>query len=248
MVSARSGKVLFEADSRLLRLFKGLAGADDLAILPVGQCSEMEAICEIPLLSLPGVFGTTLETIPSDIPCLRAEANLVDLWARRLSGIKGFRIGISWQGNPSYRDDRHRSAALKHFSDLARMEGVTLVSLQKGYGLDQMGHLPNDVSIVNLGPELDNGTDAFVDTAAVMANLDLIVASDTAIPHLAGALGVPVWLVLPHIPDWRWGLTGETCPWYPSMRLFRQEKPSDWPGVFQRVSCALQERMGDRRT
>jgi tetratricopeptide (TPR) repeat protein len=245
MVRARGGKVVFEADRRLLRLFKGLAGAEDLAVLSVGRCSEMEAICEIPLLSLPGLFGTTLEKIPSDIPYLRVEADLVDLWARRLSDIQGFRVGISWQGNPSYRDDRHRSAPLKCFMDLTRMEGVTLVSLQKGHGLDQMEHLPNDVSIVNLGPELDNGTDAFVDTAAVMANLDLIVTSDTAIPHLAGALGVPVWLVLPHIPDWRWGLSGETCPWYPSMRIFRQERPNDWPGVFQCVCRSLQERMAD---
>jgi len=243
-VMDRCGRVVFESDRRLLRLLKGLRGAEDLSVLPVGQFSETKSICEIPMLSLPGLFGTTLETIPSDIPYLWAEADLIGLWARRLSGIEGFRIGISWQGNPSYRDDRHRSAPLKHFSDLARIRGVTLISLQKGHGLDQIDHLPHDVSIVNLGPELDKGADAFVDTAALMSNLDLIITSDTAIPHLAGALGVPVWLVLPHIPDWRWGLSGETSPWYPSMRLFRQEKPNDWPSVFKRVCRALQEKMG----
>ncbi|MCF8119984.1 MAG: tetratricopeptide repeat protein, partial [Deltaproteobacteria bacterium] len=241
MVKARGGDVALEVDKRLLRLVKGMRGAEDLHMLPPGGCPETQDIYEIPLLSLPGVFKTTRKTIPSDIPYLRAEPDLVELWAGRLSRIQGFKIGISWQGNPAYRNDRHRSASLKYFSDLGKLEGVTLVSLQKGHGHDQMAHLPHDVRVVDLGPELDKGPDAFVDTAAVMANLDLIVTTDTAIPHLAGALGVPVWLLLPRIPDWRWGLSGETCPWYPSMRLFRQESHHDWSGVFTRVCCALRD-------
>ncbi|MBW1783334.1 MAG: tetratricopeptide repeat protein [Deltaproteobacteria bacterium] len=246
MVKARGGTVIFEANRRLLRLFRGLHGGEQWVLSTSGQYSETDVTFQIPLLSLPGLFGTTPETIPSNTPYLRPEQDLVDLCAHKLRNIPGFRIGISWQGNPSYRDDRHRSAPLKHFSSLAKMEGVTLVSLQKGYGLEQIEGLGDDVSIINLGPELDESPDAFVHTAAVMANLDLIVASDSAVPHLAGALGIPVWLLLPQIPDWRWGLSGEICPWYPTMRLFRQETRNDWPGVFQRVCQALLDRIRNR--
>lgn len=243
LVAGRGENVVFEVDRRLLRILRGLADAEGVSLQAREQGVEIKDAREIPLLSLPGLFQTTLETIPAKVPYLKAEANLVEQWSQRLRGVPGFRIGISWQGNPSYRDDRHRSAPLRYFADLTGIEGVSLVSLQKGVGLDQMARFPREAALVDLGPELDKGEDAFVDTAGVMSSLDLIITTDTAIPHLAGALGVPVWLVLPHIPDWRWGLTGETCPWYPTMRLFRQETTGDWPGVFHRVGTALKKRI-----
>ena len=238
------GKLVFEADRRLLRLMRGLIGAEGIIMRAMEASKEQGKIWEAPLLSLPGLLGTTLDTVPSNIPYLRPEPDRVDLWARRLHCMEGFRIGISWQGNPSYRNDRHRSIPLIHFRDLARMDGVTLVSLQKGHGADQAAQLKEEIPVFDPGPEVDQAPDAFVDTAAIMANLDLVVSSDTAVLHLAGALGVPVWAALSRIPDWRWGLSGETTPWYPGMRLFRQGRLNDWKGVFDRICRALQEQMG----
>jgi hypothetical protein len=119
--------------------------------------------------------------------------------------------------------------------------GIQIISLQKIHGLAQLAEMPADVSIIDLGRELDEDTGVFMDTAAVMKNLDLVVTSDTAIPHLAGALGVPVWLLLPYPPDWRWGLKGDDYPWYPTMRIFRQRTSGDWEGLFQKVRDAIRQ-------
>ncbi len=143
------------------------------------------------------------------------------------------RVGICWQGNPAVRIDPERSVPLARFAPLAAVPGVRLVSLQKGHGLDQLPVLPG---IETLGPD---GPASFVATAAAMQALDLVVTSDTAVAHLAGALGRPVWLATSFVPDWRWGLTGETCPWYPTMRLFRQPTRGDWNAVFAAMAAAL---------
>jgi len=237
-------RLVFEADRRLLRLLRGLIGAEGIIMKAVGASRGQETTCEMPLMSLPGLLGTTLDTVPSNIPYLRPEPDRVHFWGRRLRRMEGFRIGISWQGNPAYSHDRHRSIPLIHFRDLAGMEGVTLVSLQKRHGTDQAAQLKDKVPMADLGPGVDQGPDAFVDTAGIMASLDLVISSDTAIPHLAGALGTPAWVALCHIPDWRWGLSGETTPWYPGMRLFRQTRLNDWKGVFDRICRAVQKRMG----
>jgi ADP-heptose:LPS heptosyltransferase len=155
-----------------------------------------------------------------------------------------FRVGINWQGNPRYRADARRSIALAAFMPLLRAiaaAGGAVVSLQKGDGRQQLAHLPADIAVVDLGPELD-ADGAFLDSAALMTALDLVITSDTAIPHLAGALGVPVWMAVASLPDWRWGLQGETSPWYPTMRLFRQSDAGDWAGVFARLARAIGER------
>ena len=128
-------------------------------------------------------------------------------------------MGIGWQGNPAYPDDPTRSISLLEFLPLASISGVSLFSLQKGFGSEQLPALAERLHIVDLGNELDNDKHAFLDTAAVMKNLDLVITSDTAIAHLAGALGVPVWVALPWVPDWRWLMEREDCPWYPTMRL-----------------------------
>ena len=150
----------------------------------------------------------------------------------------GLRIGIAWQGNPNAKIDAGRSIPLAQFAPLARIAGVRLVSLQKGHGLDQIEALPDGIEVVTLGDQFDTGPDAFVDTAAVMATLDLVVTSDTSIAHLAGALGRPVWVALRHVPDWRWLLGREDSPWYPTMRLFRQTRPDYWTDVFTRIGDA----------
>lgn len=192
------------------------------------------------LLSLPWAFGTTLETVPADVPYLHPEAALVEKWRQRV-GTEELRIGICWQGNPEGSVDVGRSIPLRCFGALAAVPGIRLISLQKTHGLDQLAALPHGMT-VEVPDALDSGPDAFVDTASVIANLDLVITSDTAVAHLAGALGRPVWVVLKHSPDWRWMFKRDDSPWYPTARLFRQRQPGDWDEVFARVAAALAER------
>src|SRR5262249_34330415 len=147
-------------------------------------------------------------SIPSKVPYLRAEPELETRWKARI-GAHGFRIGIAWQGNPRSKIDEGRSIPLKEFVRLSRISGVRLISLQKHVGLDQFADLPKDIEIESLGEGFDSGLDAFIDTAAVMNCLDLIITSDTSIAHLAGALGRPTWVTLKQVPDWRWLLDRE---------------------------------------
>ena len=182
---------------------------------------------QIPLLSLPGVFRTSLETIPNDGPYLFPEPALVAEWRERL-GNEGFRIGVVWQGNPNYRNDRHRSVPLSFYEPLARVPGVRLISLQAVHGLDQLARLPPGMTVESLGDKITANPDGISEIAAVMANLDLVVSSDTAMAHLAGALGRPVWVALSSDPDWRWLFDRDDSPWYPTMRLFRQTTLGDW--------------------
>src|SRR5262249_11081965 len=167
-----------------------------------------------PLLSLPNILQTQLNSIPATVPYLSAHPKRVAKWKDRLQAIKGFKVGIAWQGNPTYPRDRQRSIAIEHFAALARVPGLQLISLQKGPGAEHLERLKNSLPLQEL-PGLDEGGNAFMDTAAVMTHLDLVVTSDTAIPHLAGALGVPVWVALPYAADWRWLCGRQDSPWYP---------------------------------
>lgn len=195
----------------------------------------------LPLLSLPHIFGTTLTTVPAEVPYLFAKPELVEHWRRELSYIDAFRIAINWQGNPRYRGDRHRSIPLEKFAPLAQMPGVRLISLQKGFGSEQIPKLAGKFSVTELGGHVDGAAGAFMDTAAVLKNVDLFVTSDTALAHLAGGLGVRVWMPLPKAADWRWLLLREDCPWYPTMRLFRQKEFGNWEEVFERICRGVEE-------
>ncbi len=192
-----------------------------------------------PLMSLPGLFGTTLATIPAEVPYLFPEAGSIDRWREQLGPIGGLKIGIAWQGSPDHPRDRFRSIPLLQFAPLAGIAGVRLLSLQKGPGRDQLATVADRFAVTDLGPRLDD----FLVTAAVLSNLDLVITADTAVAHLAGALGVPVWVALPVAPDWRWLLAREDSPWYPTMRLFRQASWGDWEGVFRRMADELRERV-----
>jgi len=194
------------------------------------------------LLSLPGLLGTTLGTIPADVPYLSADPVLVAQWQRELSTFPGLKIGIVWQGSPGNEEYRLSSVPLTEFAPLAGLEGVHLFSLQVGSGREQLPALAGLFPVTDLGARFDPAS--FGDAAAVVKNLDLVVTVDTAMAHLAGALGAPVWLALPFSPDWRWLLGREDSPWYPSMRLFRQARPGDWAEVFERIQGALQTRLG----
>jgi tetratricopeptide (TPR) repeat protein len=234
-VKARGGTVWLECPPELMRLLGSCPGVD--RVLAGGEGLPPFDL-QIPLMSLPAVFGTTLETVPADIPYLAVEPERVQRWKERLAEVEGFRIGVVWQGNPKFGWDRFRSFPLKALAPLAEVEGVRLVSLQKGPGTEQLLRVKGYMDIMELETNLDE-QGAFLDTSAVMQNLDLVVSADTAAAHLAGALGVPVWVAVAAVADWRWGIGKEETPWYPTMRLFRQERLYDWRPVFQRMAEEL---------
>lgn len=169
-------------------------------------------------------------------PYIYPSSDMRDKWADNMRSIGGFRVGICWQNNPKRANNR--AIPLAEFKRLADVPGVTLVSLQKVDGVEQLQAEPR---IIDLGSRLDLDGRPFVDTTAAIANLDLVITCDSAIAHLAGGLGKPTWVALPDMPDWRWALNVATTPWYPNMRLFRQERPGDWSPVFDRIETALRK-------
>jgi protein O-GlcNAc transferase len=238
LVKERGGRVIVECQRPLLRLLAGCRGIDEL----IGQGAALPQFdVHAPLLSLPHLFRTTLATVPAEIPYLSADPGLVEVWRRELVPLDGYKVGICWQGNPRHAWDRMRSIPLSQFAALARVDGVRLFSLQKGPGSEQLGAAA--FAVTDLGCRLDENSGPFMDTAAVMKNLDLVISSDTAVAHLAGALAVPVWIVLPFLPDWRWLLAREDSPWYPTMWLFRQRSRGNWNEVFERIAAALRDRL-----
>jgi tetratricopeptide (TPR) repeat protein len=230
------GSVILQCQPGLAPLLARCPGIDRVIVR--GE-SLPEYHVQTPLMSLPDILGTTLENIPAEVPYFFADEALVDAWRQRLAEYPGFKIGIAWQGNPKYAADRLRSIPLRHFAALARVPGVRLFSLQKGIGWQQIAEAAADCPVVDFGPDFDTKAGTFMDTAAVIRNLDLVVTSDTAVAHLAGALGAPVWVALSQSADWRWLEGREDCPWYPTMRLFRQARLGDWEGLFARIAGEL---------
>lgn len=239
LVKARSGaRVVLHCAAALHELLASAAGIDGFTS---GPTADQKCDCYAPLFSLPTVFETTLNSVPANVPYLASSPQRAAEWKARLAdSFPGrFKVGIAWQGNPVYTSDASRSIPLDYFIPLAACPGVQLISLQKDFGREQLTRHGRHLGIVDLGATLDQQGGAFVDTAAVIANLDLVITSDTAIAHLAGALGKPVWVALAHVPDWRWLLARADSPWYPTMRLFRQSRPGDWKGVFERFGQEL---------
>jgi Tfp pilus assembly protein PilF len=230
----RKAKVIFLTQPKLVRILRPLISDIDV-VSAIDDHDAFDFQCA--LMGLPLRFNTGLDTIPAKIPYLSAEPDRVARWKERI-GAHGFKIGIGWQGNPNAHDT-HKHIPLEEFIPLTRIPQVRLISLQYRDGVDQLARLPADVKIETLGDDFNSGPDAFIDTAAVMANLDLIISSCTSIPHLAGALGRPTWIVLKHVDDWRWLLDREDSPWYPTMRLFRQPKRDDWTSVFSKIEREL---------
>jgi tetratricopeptide (TPR) repeat protein len=235
-VKQRVGRVIFYCPPPLVELLSRCPGVDQIV-------AEGEIVTgfdvQAPLMSLLAICGTTLATVPAETPYIVVDPERVTAWRDRLPEDGTFRIGIVWQGNPRHGWDRHRSAPLLSLEPLARLEGVSLISLQKGPGREQIEAVRKRITVLDLGDELDASGGAFVDTSAVMQSLDLVVTVDTAAAHLAGALGVPVWLALSRIADWRWLCEREDTPWYPSMRLFQQKQLGDWQTVFTAMAELL---------
>lgn len=226
-------KVALLPQPELCPLLERLAGVDILNGVPEhGQFDY-----EVALISIPRLIGLSESDLPVRERYLEARPELVAKW-RGVIGDGGLRVGIAWQGNPDERVDRGRSLPLRSLAGLAENPGVTLVSLQKHAGAEQLRDRPAGMRVTDLGDDLDGGG-AFLDTAAIMANLDLVVSVDSAVAHLAGALGVRSWVLLKKVPDGRWLTERTDSPWYPDMRLFRQSATGDWESVLREVGLAL---------
>ena len=244
---AMGAAVVLQVHTRLKRLL-----ADNLSGIRVVDVDEALPDCDVrlPLMSMPGRLNTTIDSIYAPGRYLAAEPARVAAWRAKL-GEKGFKIAIAWQGETISHGlpkpiDIGRSFPLHLFAGLAAIPGVRLISLQKNEGTEQLAALPAGMRVENLGQDFDAGADGFLDSAAVMETCDLTITSDTATAHLAGALGVPVWVALRFMPDWRWFLQRSDSPWYPSMRLFRQPKRGDWQSVFQAMETAVPDMMAHK--
>jgi hypothetical protein len=227
----RCGAVALECQPQLKRLLAGTAGLRSVHA-PGEPLPHFDA--HLPLMSLPRVFGTTLETVPWTGPYVRPPGDAVER-ARALFASPGPKIGLVWAGEPRQGDDRKRSATLAMLAPLKETPGATFYALQKGAGAAQAASPPEGMRLVDLAPHIND----FADTAAMIANLDLLLTVDTSVANLAGAMGAPAWVLLSSAPDWRYHLEGDTTPWYPTMRLFRQANDGDWAGVVARVAQAL---------
>jgi hypothetical protein len=191
-----------------------------------------------PLLSLPGVLGTTLKTIPDKVPYLFADSERAKRWRERVPADRRLKVGLVWAGQPTHANDRNRSTTLSQLGPLAEVPNVWFCSLQKGKAAQQIYSRENRLQLANWEKELKD----FSDTAGLIENLDLVITVDTAVAHLVGALGKPVWVLVPFVPDWRWLLKREDSPWYPTLRLFRQPRFGDWHSPIKNIVDALTEK------
>ncbi len=239
LLAARGYDVVFEAQAPLFTLLWSSLGGSGVRVVPRAFSpahvhDDLPFTAHVPLLSLPERFQTRRDTIPAAVPYLHAEPRRRRLWAERLNAaaVGRRKIGLAWRGRPEHSRDRDRSLAPELLAPLLRTPEAVFFSLQK----NPPGH-PADTppGVVPLGPLLHD----FGDTAAAVANLDLVIAVDTAVVHLAGGLGTPVWTMLPFSPDWRWMLDRSDSPWYPTMTLFRQPEPGDWAAVIATVAERL---------
>lgn len=234
LVRERAGRVAFLSHKPLTKLMKLCPYLDE--VIADGEPLPKYDV-QVPLLSLPGVFQTSFETVPGEVPYLFPQEELVEKWKQRLSQLDGFRIAIAWQGNKEFANDQYRRVPLQQFGVLAKLPNVHLISVQKGDGSEQLADIDFPV---HTWEDMDTEAGAFMDSAAVMKNVDLVISPCTATPHLAGALGVPVWLAKSFAAEWRWFADDrEQNPWYPSMRMFRQPTLGDWQSVFAKMSLEL---------
>jgi FkbM family methyltransferase len=235
-VKAAGATVVLRVSPGLQELASGFAGIDQVVGLDGGHFTFDTYIH---LMSLAHVFGTELSSIPAEVPYLNLDPATVERWATRISGGTALKVGLVWAGSPVHLRDRYRSLSLKALAPILSVDGVRFFCLQKGPAAAEVGTMPAGVDFVNLDPDLKD----FRDTAAVISHLDLLISVDTSVAHLAGALGKPVWLMLPRPADWRWLLEREDSPWYPTMRLFRQVRRGEWSEIISRIATVLAERV-----
>ncbi|MFH1027330.1 MAG: tetratricopeptide repeat protein, partial [Pseudomonadota bacterium] len=235
LVAQRGGNVIIECQVHALkRLLHSLEGVAEIVVAgePLPHFD-----CHLPLMSLPLVFGTTVETIPNQVPYLAAEPADVEAWQQRLGPATAFRVGLVWFAKQSQVLNRKRSCRLEMFAPLWAVPGVEFFSLQIGLGAEQLA----ECGAAPLIKDLTSHIADFADTAGFIANLDLVITIDTAVAHLAGALGARTWVLLPYVAEWRWLCQRQDTPWYPTIRLFRQPHANDWPGLMTSVAEVLNE-------
>lgn len=230
---AAGARVGFHGPRSIRALLRNFAPAVEFVDAPDGDW-DFRAM----LWSLPHYLGVEAAHLGLDAPYLAHDASRVARWSG-LATPGAINVGICWQGNPTRKIDPLRSIPLACFAPLSRVPGLRLLSLQQGHGLEQLDRLPRGMQVHVPGEGFDTGADAFADSAALMQSLDLVISADTAITHVAAGLGRPAWLALAKVPDWRWLLDRDDSPWYPSVRLFRQQRLDDWTGVFERIAGAL---------
>ncbi len=239
LIVERGGKVILVAHPPLKSILKTIPGVS--AVVVKGEQTPPYS-CRTWVMNLPGIFDTRPNTIPDQVPYLFAEPAKVEDWAKRLPPKQGkLRIGLVWGGNPANKTNHKRSISLSDFVPLAKIPNLQVVSLQKGAAASQAVTPPSGVDWIDLTSQIND----FVDTAALIMNLDLVVTVDTSVAHLAGALGKPVWTLITSVPDWRWLRTGDRTAWYPTMRLFRQPAAGDWASVVDQVVEALMKHSND---
>ena len=231
MVKERGGTVILAEKPELIGLFRNLEGIDDLVDTRKVAEGNIKYDLYVTLLSLPAIFGTKIDSIPARIPYLSAEASKIAFWHDKTK-TDAFKIGIVWAGNPTHANDHNRSCTLKNFTRLAKIENVTLFSLQKDSAIEQLNNWPEDLELIDFGQKFED----FTDTAAAIENMDMTISVDTAVIHLAGAMGKTAWLLIPYEPDWRWMLNRQDCSWYPTIKLFRQKEYGNWEELFHRVA------------
>jgi len=229
MVAERGGRVALNCPADLGPLLDSAPGVERIA---PGEGVAHGCDVHARLMSLPHIFGTSLDTVPADVPYLAPAQDLADKWATRLGRDEAFKVGLAWRGSPSHPNDKNRSCTPSIFRPLLERPGVRFFSLQKGVHADD---LPLPEGIEDVARDFEN----FSDAAACVNNLDLIISVDTAVIHLAGGLARPVWVMLPMSSDWRWMLDRDDTPWYPTMRLFWQSRWDDWDEVVGRISQSL---------
>jgi hypothetical protein len=238
-IAARGGKVFLHCPPEIASLMESVPGIARI-ITTEEQC-EFDLHC--PLMSLPHAMGTTLATIPANVPYIRADKDLAQAWAERLApdvlapsnlAAPPRHVGLVWAGSPDHVHDNRRSIALSQLAALSSVPNVIFHSLQKGDRAAEATSPPTGMKLVRHDADLND----FGDTAALVSQLDLVIAVDTAVAHLAGAMGKKVWVLIPSVPDWRWMSGREDSPWYPTMRLFRQKTEGDWASVAERVAEA----------
>lgn len=237
-VASKAGRVILECKPVLADLLRSVDGIDEV----VASGSDLPSFdVHCPLLSLPRLHGTTLETIPALPQYIAPNPAKVSAWAKRLDG-PDLKVGLVWAGNPKHLNDRNRSLDAKYLQGFAEM-GSSFFSLQVGARSADLETLSVPSAITDLAPHLTD----YGETAAAIANLDLVICVDTSVAHLAGALGKPVWVLLPYVPDWRWLLEREDSLWYASARLYRQDVSRDWQPVLDRIRTDLRSlSAGDR--
>ncbi|GLR88236.1 tetratricopeptide repeat protein [Bradyrhizobium iriomotense] len=232
MVVRMGGSIILQVQPALASLLRTMA---DVTVIARGEPLPPFDV-QLPLMSLPRVFGTTLDTIPAEVPYLHPDPARLSRWRAALDGVSAFKVGVVWAGNPRHKGDAQRSLSAEEVLPRLITPGVQLYSLQKEpreVDVPVLAALGTD--IIDLAPALGD----FSDTAAAVAALDLVIAVDTSVAHLAGALGHPVWMLLPYALDWRWLRDREDSPWYPTTRLFRQRRPREWDDPLMRMSAAL---------